>query len=140
MQIHLDLLINQALEELKRLGLHQSTIKTYRYSAYSPIRNYCARHGITYYEPAILDEFLSSQKKRIGDSEISKGYYRSLYRAVQVLKNVFHHGALQWDHCSKGSAYKLATLPECLYGAFRIFQYRLLHSFASGKTGESINH
>jgi len=106
MQIHLDLLINQALEELKRLGLHQSTIKTYRYSAYSPIRNYCARHGITYYEPAILDEFLSSQKKRIGDSEISKGYYRSLYRAVQVLKNVFHHGALHWDHCSKGSAYK----------------------------------
>jgi site-specific recombinase XerD len=106
MQLQLDQLINKVLEELKRLGMHQSTIKTYRYSAYSSIRNYCARHGTTYYDPATLDDFLSLQKKRFENREISKGYYGFLYRAVQVLKNVFHHGFLHWDHCSSGSAYK----------------------------------
>jgi len=55
MQIQLDQLISQTLEELKKLGMKKSTIKSYRYSAYSPIRNYCVQQRTTRYEPATLD-------------------------------------------------------------------------------------
>lgn len=64
MQIDLNRLISQTLEELKKLGMKKSTIRSYRYSAYSPIRNYCIQHGTTCYVPAILGAFLALQKKR----------------------------------------------------------------------------
>ncbi len=108
MQIHLDQLISQTLEELTRLGLRESTIKSYRYSAYSPIRNYCYQHGTTCYEPAILDAFLSSQQKRLKCNEISKYYYRKLRRAVLMLKDISEHGTLQWGCYSAESKYQVS--------------------------------
>lgn len=106
MQIQLDQLISQTLEELKKLGMKKSTIKSYRYSTYSPIKNYCIQHGTTCYEPAILNAFLSSQKKRLESNEISKRHYRKLRRAVLMLQDLFQHGTFQRNHYSAGSIYK----------------------------------
>lgn len=104
--MQLDQLINQALEELKKLGMAKLTIKSYRYSVYSPIRNYCVKHGTNCYEPATLDSFLSVQKKRLENSEISARYYRQLRRAVQMLHDIYQYGTLQWDYYSARSLYK----------------------------------
>jgi site-specific recombinase XerD len=104
--MRLDQLINQTLEELKQLGIAESTIKSYRYSAYSLIRNYCVKHGTNCYKPATLDSFLSAQKKRIENSEISKRHYRKLRRAVQMLHEIYQYGTLQWDYYSARSIYK----------------------------------
>lgn len=106
MQIQLDQFICQTLEELKKLGMKKSTIKSYHYSAYRPIRNYCVQHGTNCYEPATLDAFLSSQKKRLENSEISKRHYRRLRRAVLMLQDLSQYGRLQWDRYSAGATYK----------------------------------
>ena len=98
MRIQLEQLINQALEELKRIGLKEATIKFYRHGAYNHIRNFCVEHGTTSYEPATLDAFLSSQKKRLDSNEICKRDYRKLRRAVLMLKDLSQHATLQWGH------------------------------------------
>jgi site-specific recombinase XerD len=106
MQIQLNQLINQILEELKKLGMKKSTIKSYRDSTYSPIRRYCVQQGTTCYEPVILDAFLSSQLKRQENNEISKRHYRRLRRAIIMLQDLFQHDTLQSGRYSAGSKYK----------------------------------
>lgn len=106
MQIQLDQLISQILEELKKLGMKESTIKSYRNSTYCPIRNYCVRQGTSCYEPAILDAFLSLQQKRLEYKEISKRHYRRLRRAIIMLQDIFQLGTLQSGRYSAGSKYK----------------------------------
>ena len=106
MQIQLDQLISQTLEELKKLGMKKSTIKSYRYSAYSPIRNYCVQQRTTRYEPATLDAFLFYQKKRLENKEISKRHYRRLRRAVLMLQDFYQHGTIQWEHYNTGTQYQ----------------------------------
>jgi len=103
----LDKLISQTLEELKKVGMSKSTIKAYRYSAYSPIKNYCFQQGITCYDPATVDTFLYSQKKRLEDNEISKRHYRKLRRAVLMLKEFSQQGVLQWRYYSNRSRYRI---------------------------------
>jgi len=107
MQIQLDQLIRQTLEELKKLEMKKSTIKSYQYSAYSPIKSYCVQHGTTYYDPIILSEFLFSQKKRLENSKISERHYRRLSRSVQMLQDLYQYGTLQWDYYRIGSTYKI---------------------------------
>jgi len=107
MQIQVDKLIDQTLEELKKLGMSKSTIKAYRYSAYSPIRNYCIQHGTTCYESAALDSFLSFQKKRLENNEFSKRHYRKLRRAVLMLKDYSQHETLQWSYYNTRFIYKI---------------------------------
>lgn len=106
MQIQLDQLINQTLEELKKLGMKKMTIKSYRYSAYCSIKNYCVQHGTTYFEPIILNGFLSFQKKRLESNEISKRHYRKLRRAVLMLEDFSQYGTIQWGYYGNRSTYK----------------------------------
>ena len=70
MQIPLERFIERVLKELEKLGMAENTIKSYARSAYVPLRNYCARNGTTCYEPAVLNNFLNSQKERLENSEI----------------------------------------------------------------------
>jgi len=107
MQMQLDQLISQGLEELKRLGMKKSTIKSYKYSAFSPVRSYCVRNGTTNYEPVLMDEFLSSQKERLENNEISKRHYRKLRRAVLILKDLSQHGNFQSGRYNTSSTYKI---------------------------------
>jgi site-specific recombinase XerD len=106
MQIPLKRLVENVLEELKRLGMSKLTIKTYKYSAYSPIRNYCARNGTTCYEPATLNAFICFQKKRLENSEISEKHFRMLRRAVLMLHDLYQHGTLQG--CRYDSGYEIS--------------------------------
>lgn len=105
MIIQLDELINQVLEELKKLGMQKSTINGYQYSAYNPIRNYCLHQGTACYEPKILDAFLANQKQRLQRDEISERHYRKLRRAVLMLQDFAHYGRLQASRYSSGSQY-----------------------------------
>jgi integrase len=106
MQTLLEPLIKSVLEELKRLGMSKLTIKTHKYSAYSPIRNYCARNGTTCYEPATLNAFICLQKKRLEKSEISEKHFRMLRRAVLMLHDFYQHGTLQG--CRYDSGYEIS--------------------------------
>ncbi len=106
MQIPLERLIKNVLKELKKLGMAELTIKSYKYSAYSPISNYCARNGTTCYEPAMLNAFICYQKERLENSEISEKYFRTLRRAVLMLHDLYQHGTLQGCRYNSGSKYK----------------------------------
>jgi len=106
MQIPLDHLIEHVLEELKKLCMAESTIKSYACSAYSPIQNYCARNGTAFYEPILLNSFLRSQKERLENSEISKRHFRRLRRAVLMVHDLYQHGKLQGCRYDPGSIYK----------------------------------
>jgi len=107
MQVPLESLINNVLEELKRLELAKITVKVYKYSAYSPIRNYCARNGTTCYEPATLNAFICLQKKRLENSEISEKHFRMLRRAVLVLHDFYQNGTIQGG-CRYYSSYEIS--------------------------------
>ena len=108
MQIPLERLIKNVLEELKKLGMAKLTIKSYTYSAYSPIRNYCARNGTTCYEPATLNAFICFQKKRLENSKISEKHFRMLRRAVLMLHDLYQHGTLQGCRYDSGSKYEIS--------------------------------
>ncbi len=108
MQIPLERLIENVLEELKKLGMAKLTIKSYTYSAYSPIRNYCARNGTTCYESATLNAFICLQKKRLENSEISEKHFRMLRRAVLMLHDLYQHGTLQGCRYDSGSKYEIS--------------------------------
>lgn len=106
MSVQLDSLISQALEELKKLGMKKSTIESYRKSTYGPILNYCVRNGTTHFEPDILDSFISSQKHRLENKEISSRHYRKLRKSIIMLHELTQYGTLQRGRYSSGSAYK----------------------------------
>lgn len=107
MQILLERLIKHVLEELKNSSMAKGTIKSYTYSAYSPIKSYCARNGTTYYEPAMLNAFLCLQQERLENSEISERHFRRLRRAVLMLHDLHHNGTLQDSRYDSGSKYKI---------------------------------
>jgi len=106
MQIPLERIIERVLEELEKLCMAESTIKSYAGSAYSPIRNYCARNGTTCYEPTTLNAFLCSQKERLENSEISERHFRKLRRAVLMVHDLYQHGTLQGYRYDSGSKYE----------------------------------
>lgn len=114
-QLELEQLIGQVVEELKKLGMKESTIRSYKYSAYSPIRNFCTQHETTYYDQTILDAFLSSQKQRLDCYEISERHYRKMRRAILMLNDLAQYGVLQAGHYHVGSKYKTnAYFKHCL--------------------------
>ena len=98
MKNQLDHLINQTLEKLQMLGMKQSTIKSYRYSAFNRVRNYCIRQGVTTCHPETLCAFLSIQQRRLENDEISQRYFRKLRKAVQMLQEFSQKGEIHW-HC-----------------------------------------
>ena len=107
MQIPLERLIERVLQELEKLGMAEITIKSYAASAYGPMRNYCARNGTPCYEPAALNAFLCSKKERLENSEISERHFRKLRRAVLMLQDLYHHGAIQGCRYDSGSRYEI---------------------------------
>lgn len=109
MQLLLDQLITQALDELAKMGMTKSTIKSYQYSAFNPVRNYYRQHATERYEPAILASFLAFQRKRQENHEISKRHYRQLRKAVQMLEDIHQYGTLQ---CNRHSEAKYKTNEE----------------------------
>lgn len=135
MKIQLEQLIFQTLEELKMLGMKKSTIKSYKYSAYSPIKNYCVQKDITWYHPPTLDTFLSFQMNRLENSEISKRHYRKLRKAVLMLQDIHQNGKLQWGFNTQGSMY---TTNE--YFTFCLKQYLVSQQLSKGtlSTNKSI--
>lgn len=106
MQIPLEQLIECILTELEKLGMAESTIKSYAGSAYGPMRNYCARNGTTYYAPAMLNDFLCLQKERLKNAEISERHFRKLRRAVLMVHDFHQHGTLQGGRYDSGSKYE----------------------------------
>lgn len=106
MQIELDSIIHKCLGELKDLGMKESTIQSYKNSAYRPIQNHCVRQGVTRYEPTMLDAYLSSQKKRLKSNKISCRHYRRIRRAVLMLHDLSVRGSLQSGRYTAGSKYK----------------------------------
>ena len=106
MEIPLERLIERVLAELDKLGMAETTIKSYADSAYGPMRNYCARNGTTCYEPVVLNAFLNSQKERLVSSEISDRHFRKLRRAVLMIHDLYQHEALQDSRYDSGSKYE----------------------------------
>ncbi len=106
MQILLERLIKHVLEELENLNMATSTIKSYAYSAYSPIKSYCARNDTKCYEPGVLNAFLASQQVRLENREISERHFRKLRRAVLMLHDLHQNGTLRYSRYHLGSKYK----------------------------------
>ena len=106
MQSLLEILIKHVLKELENLGMSKSTIKSYAYSAYSPIKSYFARNGTKYYEPRLLNAFLASEQGRLKYHEISERHFRKLRRAVLMLHDLHQNGALRDSRYHLGSKYK----------------------------------
>lgn len=107
MKVLLIQLINQVIEELRKLDMKEATIVSYASSAYSPIRDYCVRNGTTYYDLTILNKFIDSQKNRLENNEISERHFRRLRRAVLMLHDLHNDGAIQGCRYHSGSKYKV---------------------------------
>lgn len=107
MRVPLIQLIKRVIEELKQLGLKETTIFSYESSAYNPIRKYCARNGTTYYDFTMLDNYLDSQKIRLENNEISERHFRRLRRAVLMLHDLYHNGAIRSCRYHSGSKCKV---------------------------------
>ncbi len=107
MKDQLDQLINQTLEKMQMLGMKQSTIKSYRYSAFNCIRNYCIRQGVTTCHPETLCAFLSIQQRRLENDEISQRYFRKIRKAIQMLQEFSQNGDIQWHYHHEASRFHL---------------------------------
>jgi site-specific recombinase XerD len=95
-QIKLKQIIVQVLDAMSSFNLNESTIKTYKYSAFSPINTYAKKRGKLIYSKEITDDFLKIQKERLNNNKISEKHYRILRKAVELLDEYYTTGTLEW--------------------------------------------
>ncbi len=95
-QIKLEQIIVQALEVMSSFNLKESTIKTYKYSAFSPINTYAKKKCKLIYSKDITDDFLKIQKERLNNNQISEEHYRKFRKAVELLDEYYTTGTLEW--------------------------------------------
>jgi site-specific recombinase XerD len=106
-QIKLKEMIDLVLDLMCSFNLSESTIKSYRYSAFSSINSYAKKRGTLIYSKEITDDFLKIQKERLNNKKISKKYYRLLRKAVELLDEYYTTGTLVWRIRHKRSKIKV---------------------------------
>ena len=95
-KIELKKLIDHVLDALRAFELSTSTLKTYRYSAFSPIKTFFAKKGQHLYSQKTATTFLKRVKERLKNNEISERHYRKLRKAADLLEEYSATGALEW--------------------------------------------
>lgn len=103
-QIELNYIINQILIKMKDFKLSKSTIKSYKYSAFSPIRHFFEENNQIYYVKEIIDEFLLIENERMNDHKISERHYRILRKASEMIEEYHTTRTLIWSamgNCTK---------------------------------------
>ncbi len=106
-QIKLKQVIEQVLEAMSSFNLTKSTLKTYKYSAFSSITTYAKKRDALFYSKDITDDFLKFQKDRLNNNEISEKHYRLLRKAVELLEEYYTTGNLRWKIRHNRSKIKL---------------------------------
>ncbi len=92
----LDVLIDQVLTAMRDIGLKESTVFSYKSSAFAPIISYYRSLGEGNFSVSLTTEFVSSQKKRLQSGNISARHFRKLQRAANILREYNEEGCLTW--------------------------------------------
>jgi site-specific recombinase XerD len=95
-QTELKRLIDQVIAAMDILKLSKSTIKSYKYSAFAPIRSFFEKNGQVLYSKELIDAFLASAKERMSNHEISERHYRKLRKALELLEEYYTTSVLRW--------------------------------------------
>ena len=92
--------------ELRRVGYSEVTVYL-NYIRYAEcIAKYYSTQGLTYYDPAITQEFIQFQKERHDRGEITNFYYE-IRLAAHRLNEVYLTGKITIAPCTRGSRFLL---------------------------------
>ena len=105
----ISLLIERILKLMSGLQLSESTVLSYKRSAFAPIRKYHRKFGMNEYSDGLTAEFIAIQKERLRVGGISARYFRKLQRAANILHEFSETGNLTWR------VYTEAKLPDSQY-------------------------
>jgi len=78
------------------LQLRESTILSYKRSAFPPIRKYHEAMGVSSYSEALTSEFIELQRDRLNSGGISARHFRKLSKAGSLLCEFNKTGKLVW--------------------------------------------
>jgi len=106
-KIELKKLIDHVMNALRDLGLSKSTLKSYRYSAFSSINKFFKQKGRHLYSKKITGAFCKNIEVRLKNNEISSRHYRKLRKAVNLLDEYVTTGTLRWKTRDNRSSIKL---------------------------------
>lgn len=93
---NLSLLIENILEAMSALQLCESTVLSYRRSAFPPIKKYHKKMGTSEYSEALTAEFIKRQQERLQEGVISARHFRKIRKAANLLHEFHTYGNLVW--------------------------------------------
>ena len=94
-EVSLSILIGNALESIKQMGMKESTMRYYR-GKFSCIIKYFTDCGNDHYDAETMARFLKESGKRLEEGKISAGRYRALRKACHILTELNSTGAATW--------------------------------------------
>ena len=124
----LNVLIDKVLGAMSDLRLSESTILSYKSSAFARIRGFHEDAGIGEYSEHLTDEFIRIQRMRMESGEISGRHFRKLRKAANILTEFSSTGILEWKVDSEP---KLPNT-DCFRRAYESFITSLEGVVASG--------
>ena len=104
----ISLLIERILKSMSGFQLSESTVLSYK-SAFTPIRKYHKKFGMSEYSDRLTAEFIVMQKERLRAGSISARHFRKLQRATNLLHEFNETGNITWR------VYTEAKLPNSQY-------------------------
>jgi len=95
-QISIKQLIDRVLDAMLDFKLSKSTLKSYKYSYFGPIKIFFMKNGQLLYSQETVDAFLKNAKERLNNNEISERYYCMLQKAANLLEEYHTTSSLRW--------------------------------------------
>jgi hypothetical protein len=106
-QISIKQLIDHVLDAMLDFKLNKSTLKSYKYSYFAPIKKFFFKNGKLLYSKETTVAFLKNSKERLSNNEISECYYRMLRKAADLLEEYNITGSLKWKTRNNRTKIKL---------------------------------
>ena len=111
-------LIVAAKEQMKQIGLADTTIETYQQRSFNQIIQRYQKEGDYRYCQEIMHELLADIKQQFSDEVISRKSRNWRYRGIKILQELFKNGSFHWEVYRKSSTDQLPELFEKTVSSF----------------------
>lgn len=89
--------VDAMLSQYKEYGIANTSYSTYKTGFCAPIIRFCNEKNSGMYSAAVLDSYLSAQRKKLLSNEIGYTYYSTITRIVKLLKSAGETGTVDFS-------------------------------------------
>lgn len=111
-------LIVAAKEQMKQIGMVDTTIETYQQRSFNQIIQRYQKEGDYRYCQEIMHELLADIEQQFSDGVISRKSRNWRYRGIKILQELFKDGSFHWEVYRKSSTDQLPELFEKTVSSF----------------------